>query len=58
MKHPSEDLDINAFEAYCDLWRQLCELLGRPVDLVMPAALRNPYVRAGIEAHWELVYAA
>jgi uncharacterized protein len=50
--------DINAFEAYCDLRRQLGELLGRPVDLVMPAALRNPYVRAGIEAHRELVYVA
>ena len=50
--------DINTFEAYCDLRRQLGELLGRPVDLVMPAALRNPYVRAGIEAHRELVYAA
>ena len=50
--------DINIFEVYCDLRRQLGELLGRPVDLVMPAALRNPYVRAGIEAHRELVYAA
>ena len=50
--------DINTFEAYCDLRRQLGELLGRPVDLVMPAALRNPYIRAGIEAHRELVYAA
>jgi predicted nucleotidyltransferase len=50
--------DINVFEAYCDLWRQLGELLGRPVDLVMPAALSNPYVKAGIEAHRELVYAA
>ena len=50
--------DINAFEAYFDLRQQLGELLGRPVDLVMPSALRNPYVRAGIEAHRELVYAA
>ena len=50
--------DINVFEAYGDLWRQLGELLGRPVDLVMPAALSNPYVKAGIEAHRELVYAA
>ena len=50
--------DINVFEAYFDLRQQLCELLGRPVDLVMPSALRNPYVRAGIEAHRELVYAA
>jgi predicted nucleotidyltransferase len=50
--------DINIFEAYCDLRQQLGELLGRPVDLVMPSALRNPYVRAGIEAHRELMYAA
>jgi predicted nucleotidyltransferase len=50
--------DINTFEAYCDLRRQLGELLGRPVDLVMPSALRNPYVRARIEAQRELVYAA
>jgi hypothetical protein len=50
--------DINIFEAYFDLRRQLCELLGRPVDLVMPSGIRNPYVRAGIEAHRELVYAA
>jgi hypothetical protein len=28
------------------------------VDLVMPSGIRNPYVRAGIEAHRELVYAA
>jgi predicted nucleotidyltransferase len=50
--------DINTFEAYFDLRQQLCELLGRPVDLMMPSALRNPYVRAGIEALRELVYAA
>jgi len=50
--------DLNAFEAYFDLRRQLAELLGQPVDLVMPSAIRNPYVRAGIEAHREPVYAA
>ena len=50
--------DVNTFEAYCDLRRQLGELLDRPVDLVMPAALRNPYVRARIEVQRELVYAA
>ena len=50
--------DINAFEAYFDLRQQLCELLGRPLDLVMPSGVRNPYVRASIEAHRELVYAA
>ena len=49
--------DVNAFEAYCDLRQQLCALLGRPVDLVMLSAIRNPYVRARIEAQRELVYA-
>lgn len=52
------DPDVNLFEAYFDLRRELSELLGRPVDLVMPSAIRNPYVRAGIDAHRELIYAA
>ncbi|RCW68104.1 nucleotidyltransferase family protein [Pseudorhodoferax soli] len=34
------------------------QLLGREVDLVEPAAVRNPYVLAGINAHRETVYAA
>ena len=50
--------DINIFEAYFDLRQQLCKLLDRPVDLVMPSGIRNPYVRASIEAHRELVYVA
>jgi predicted nucleotidyltransferase len=49
---------INTFEAYFDLRQQLGALLGRRVDLVMPSAIRNPYVRASIEAQRELVYAA
>jgi len=36
----------------------LADLLGRPVDLVAPTALRNPYLRADIERHREVVYAA
>jgi predicted nucleotidyltransferase len=52
------DTDANLFEAYFDLRRELTDLLGRPVDLVMLSAVRNPYVRAGIEARRELVYAA
>jgi uncharacterized protein len=36
----------------------LADLLGRPVDLVAPSALRNPYLRADIDRHRELVYAA
>lgn len=34
------------------------ELLGRPVDLVEPASVRNPFVRAGIERDRETVYAS
>ncbi len=49
---------VNVFEAYFDLRRALSELLNRPVDLVMVSALRNPYVRARIDAERELVYAA
>ncbi len=33
-------------------------LLGREVDLVEQAAVRNPYVLAGINRYRELVYAA
>jgi predicted nucleotidyltransferase len=53
-----QNRDVNLFEAYFDLRSQLAELLGRPVDLVMPSAIRNPHVRAGIESGRELVYAA
>lgn len=34
------------------------QLLGRGVDLVEPAAVRNPYVLASINRHREQVYAA
>jgi len=34
----------------------LSELLGRPVDLVMESAVRNPYLRAGIERSRQPVY--
>ena len=37
---------------------ELEQLLGRGVDLVEPAAIRNPYVLASINRHRELVYAA
>ncbi len=36
----------------------LSALLGRPVDLVEPGAVRNPYLRSSIERSRELVYAA
>lgn len=34
------------------------QLLGRGVDLVESAAIRNPYVLASINRHREIVYAA
>ena len=40
------------------LEQDLAQLLGRPVDLMAPSALRNPYLRADIARHREVVYAA
>ena len=37
---------------------KLAALLGRPVDLIEEAALRNPYRRAAILGSKQLVYAA
>jgi predicted nucleotidyltransferase len=36
----------------------LSTLLGRPVDLTMESALRNPYLRAAIEESRQLVHGA
>jgi len=43
---------------YFDLTDQLTKLVGRPVDLVMSGAVRNPYIRADIERSKQAVYAA
>ena len=43
---------------YFGLKESLEALLGRPVDLVMPGAVRNPYVRADIERSRRPLYAA
>ena len=47
-----------AFANYFDFKEKLEALLGRPVDLVMPGAVENPYLRAGIERSRESVFAA
>jgi predicted nucleotidyltransferase len=47
-----------AFESYFGLKEDLETLFGRPVDLIMPGAVRNPYVRAEIERDRTLLYAA
>ena len=45
-------------EAYFGLEQQLNESLGSAVDLVMATAVRNPFVRADIDASKQLIYAA
>lgn len=45
-------------EAYFGLLEEAEVLFGRPVDLVEPQALRNPYIRARVEATREVVYGA
>ena len=47
-----------AFETYFGLKEALEALLGRPVDLVEPSAVRNPYLKASIEGSREPVFEA
>ena len=53
---PTSDLDFlvefesgGSLESYLGLRNDLEALFGRAVDLVMPTAIRNPYVRAAID---------
>ncbi len=45
-------------EAYFGLEQQLIESVGSSIDLVMATAVRNPIVRADIDASKQLIYAA
>ncbi len=45
-------------DAYLGLLAEAEALLGRRVDLVEGSAVRNPYLRQGIEASRQLLYAA
>lgn len=49
---------LPALDQYFGLKEELEALFGRPVDLIMPRAVRNPYVRAEIERDRLLLYAA
>lgn len=51
------DLD-ERFDAYFGLKEELEGLLGRPVDLVMPKALDNPFFAASVERSRQELYAA
>ena len=54
-----EDLQpTDLVEAYFGLEQQLTESVGVAVDLVMATAVRNPIVRADIDASKQLIYAA
>jgi predicted nucleotidyltransferase len=46
------------FNRYFELKEQLELLVGRPVDLVMADAIKNPYFKAAVEAQREQLYAA
>jgi predicted nucleotidyltransferase len=52
------DTTLKALHQYFGLKEALEALLGRPVDLVMDSAVKNPYIRKGIEDSREPVYAA
>jgi len=43
---------------FFDLKEALEALFARPVDLVMPGAVRNPYVKASINRSRRLIYGA
>lgn len=47
-----------SLDGYLGLRENLRSLFGREVDLVMPKAVRNPYIRAAIERDRQLLYAA
>ncbi len=45
-------------DAYFGLLEDLEALFGRPVDLVLASAIKNPYFREAVESSKTLVYAA
>ena len=53
-EHP----EVLSFNTYFGLREALEALLGRPVDLVEPGAVRNPYLKASIDGSWEPVFEA
>ena len=48
--------DALSLKTYFDFKDALETLLGRPVDLVEPGALHNPYLRASIDASREPLF--
>jgi predicted nucleotidyltransferase len=50
--------DALAFGTYLGLKEALEALLGRPIDLVEPGAIRNPYLKESIQRGREPVFEA
>jgi predicted nucleotidyltransferase len=50
------DPSLNLFNAYFDLMEALEDLFGRNLDLVMPDAVVNPYIRASFERDRRTVF--
>jgi predicted nucleotidyltransferase len=46
------------YKTYFSLLNELRQTLASPIDLVMADAIRNPYVKASIEASKQEIYAA
>jgi predicted nucleotidyltransferase len=53
-----EHSEALSFNTYFNFKEALEALLGRSVDLVEPSAVRNPYLKASIEASREPVFEA
>jgi predicted nucleotidyltransferase len=51
------DSEISPLRQYFGFAEALEELLGRPVDLVQPRAIKNPFLLAGINRSREVLYA-
>jgi uncharacterized protein len=67
-RHGDSDVDLlvefqamtphDLVDAYFGLTEDLTAVLGRPVDLVMKDAVKNPYIAREIERSKRLLYAA
>lgn len=53
-----KDAGLPSLSSYFQLQSELSELLGRPVDLIDLASVRNPIVRDEILRYREAVYAS
>jgi uncharacterized protein len=49
---------LGPLEEYFGFREALADLLARPIDLVEPGGIRNPYLLKGINRALELVYTA